>query len=311
MGLIALLAFNGSAPWPIYVLWVAQTVLTQLFDGARESYSKSLGTVQNQRTLQAELLYSLYGAQVIGPVISFFLIKGFGPIPPLCLDALSFAAAAWMCSKLPPVGQTQSYSLLRPFRYLGKNPALLRIFLLRSVGYWIPVGLFNYLLFSVVLDKFGLTTLDSAWTYVAIGLGSAVSSGVLRRNRGMLSGASDAVIAAAALGLLALMRLAFLFSPSYLLALLALTVGGLCNGANAVTTQSLRRKLTSDEQFPEVVGLELVVGRVTDWLASTLMFSAMVRLGIGFQAGIWLSSAMLSVLAILHFGKVLREVRWA
>ncbi|MGK5088565.1 hypothetical protein WDW86_13485 [Bdellovibrionota bacterium FG-2] len=302
------LANEGVPPGWVYGLLVLQTILKQVFDGARDSYSKSIGSNDQHRSLQAGLLQAFYSAQVVGSILSFALIKTFGAYVPLFVDALSFFAAGALSLGLPDGVKENQSSLFRPFKYLGKRPALLQIFLLRSVGYWIPVGIFNYLLFSVFFESFGTEPLNSVWSYVAIGLGSGVSSRLLAKEKGILSHHKDTLIAAGALLLLAMTRFAFILVPSFGLSIAVLTIGGLCNGANAVTTQSLRRKLTTDEQFPEIVGLELVVGRFTDWAASTLILIAVTKFGLSFSSGILISAGFLVVLAGLHTSKELRNV---
>lgn len=302
---IAMLSLRPGSHWPIYMLLVAHSILKQIFDGARETYSKFLAAEGEHRTFQAELLHSLYGAQIIGPLLSLVLLRSLGAIIPLWIDALSFGITAWLCWKLPTGNSLQSYSILRPITYLGKNHGLLQILLLRSVGYWLPVGLFNYLLFTVAAERYGVSPQNMPWTYVAIGLGSVISSQFLRANRGYIARIKDATIASLALSFLAFARLAFLIVPSFGWALLVLALGGISNGANAVTTQSLRRKLATDDQFPEIVGLELVLGRITEWIAGTFMFTAMTRAGVGYGPGIVISAVLLVGLAMLHRTKAL------
>jgi MFS family permease len=306
---LMLMTLGTVQPWLVLLILFLQTVLKQVFEGARETYSKGLGSTSEQRSLQAQLLHGFFGAQTIGPVVSFFLLK-FLPIQvPLLLDALSFLFAALVVLRLQDRAQEHDlhFSILRPIGYLRTSPALLRIFLLRSVGYWIPVGIFNYLLFSVIQDHYQLDIVNSAWIYAVIGLGSLSATLVLKDRTVVWADAirklPDAKLAALALTVLAITRIGFLKLPSLGLALVVIAVGGICNGINVVTTQSLRRKLTTDAQFPEVVGLELVVGRLTDWAVASLFLAAVSHGWLSYETGIWISAGSLVVLAGLHLDK--------
>jgi predicted MFS family arabinose efflux permease len=163
---------------------------------------------------------------------------------------------------------------------------------------WIPIGIFNYILFSVVTEHYGLDLLNSAWVYIAIGVGSYMASTWLRFKRGWVSERQDSTIAFIGFFVLALTRLAFMKLPDFSWALLAMAVGGICNGANAVVTQSLRRKICSAERLPEFIGLELLVGRLADWCVSTLLLLLFSKKLIGYEEGIWASMASLLVLSV-------------
>jgi hypothetical protein len=63
-----------------------------------------------------------------------------------------------------------------------------------------------------------------------------------------------------------------------------------------VVTQSLRRKICSPEQLPEVMGLEILVGRLADWAVSTLLLFLFTKELIGYREGIWASFVSLGLL---------------
>jgi hypothetical protein len=283
------------------------SILKQSFESAREHISKGLGEMPQQRRLQAQILHGLYSAQFLGPLLSFALIRLLPIVVPLWLDALTFLSAGLLALKLSPtVRVPESHSLLSPLSYLRKSPALLQIFFLR-VLYWVPIGIFNYLIFVVIQDHFGARIENSAWIYSVIGLGSLIATASLRTGN-LFHEISDTVLAAGALVLLAATRIAFLSVPALGWAMLVFAVGGICNGINAVATQSLRRKLTSSKQFPEIVGLELVSGKAVDWAVATLCSLAMARGFIGYTEGIWISAGTLVLLGMGHLVGKLRGV---
>lgn len=83
--------------------------------------------------------------------------------------------------------------------------------------------------------------------------------------------------------------------PSFKLALAFVFITGLAMGVNAISTQSLRRRLSTAEQLPEVMGLEFLIGRVTDILVMTGMAAAL-----SYQTGVLVAVAWFFVSGILH-----------
>ena len=251
-----------------------QTLLKQIFDSTREYHSKVVGENQCPVTFQSQLLSSFYSAQVIGPLVSMALILAFRIEIPLLLDAGSFLIAGAMASRLRTTVQPLvSLNVLRPLSYLIKYPQLLRLTLLRSIGFWFSISLFNYLLFSVVTQKFHLEVERSAWFYSVLGLGATLSiscirnplTGILTRV-GKLNEGYLAFVGQLAFGLALLGFIAF---NSFLSVIVVLFFAGLGMGINAVGTQALRRKLTTPEQFPEIVALETLIARSTDVAIAT------------------------------------------
>ncbi len=283
----------------IFGLLFIETFLKQIFDCAKEVKSKSLGDEDAQRGLQAQLLHGFYGAQFWGPIASFFLLKNLPLVVPLWIDVASFLIAMFMAARLRDSFLPVKYKLFAPLSYLNKNKDQMKIFLLRSVGMWIPIGIFNYMLFPTIQSHYGLELINSAWVYVAIGLGSMIATGFLKDDIKFLRYMSDWKIAAVGLFVLGLTRFAFISLPSFSMALAILVIGGICNGANATATQSLRRKVTTTAQLPEFIGLELLVGRVTDVVVSTVCFILLQHHFITYRSGMILSAISLFVLGFL------------
>ncbi len=307
---VLMVSTDNFHSWYFLFVLFSLSCLKQLFDAAREIESKALGSTQEQRGLQAQLLSGFYNAQLIGPIISFFLIRYFSISVPILVDGVSFVVAAIASCFLLDLEQPQrvSSTIFKPFSYFSLYPGLRLIFLLRSVGYWFPIGIANYLLFVIVEEQYHLKLENSAWVYSIIGLGSLVATTLLAMKKSTVFSATkltDGKLAFWALLLLGIFRIGFAFSPSFLIASIFIFAGGICNGTNAVATQSLRRKLTDHSQFPEVVGLEIVVGRFVDWLSGTLTGLALTAGLIDFKVGILVSSFLLLGLASFHLSKKL------
>jgi hypothetical protein len=261
----------------IFALLFVQSFLKQLFEAARESRSKIIAQANQHRSFQTDLLHSFYTAQFIGPVLSFFIIKYLHILVPVYLDALSFFICAVLALQVGKTYEVESYGVFRPLSYLHKNPQMLRIFLIRSIGMWVPISIFNYSIFPVVQNHFNLNLLNSVWIYVAVGLGSFAATTVLRKKLKLIEQTSDWRLAQIGFFCIAITRLGFANLNSFYLALGVLSLGGFFNGMNAAVTQSLRRTHATSKQLPEIIGLELVVAKVTDWLTATSCFFLLSR----------------------------------
>lgn len=302
-----------SFPWLFVGIIFLQSFLKQVFDSAREYASKRLGNNLTHRTFQAQLLQGLYGAQFIGPILSYLLINSFGVEIPIFLDACSFAVATIVSLWLPNENMPSTVlSIRQPIKYILANASLRNIFLLRTLGYWIPVGIFNYLIFSVVESHYNLKIVNSAWVYTAIGLGSLLASTALKKeswSRFNFGNIDDQHLAFGALLLLGVTRIGFLNLPSFSSAMIILMIGGICNGLNATATQSLRRKFTTNRQFPEIVGLELIVGRIIDLGTAAGCGLLIAHQAITYTQAIWFSIVFLTVIAVLHLSPTLSSTK--
>jgi hypothetical protein len=326
VAITAIYASFATLPSATYVLalFFLQNIFQRFFEGARESYSRGLGSHSEQRTLQAELLHGLYSAQVIGPIAAFILIVYVSMTLPLYLDAGSFLIAAMLCLRLPSsvnfkTSKPANYSIFSPLVYIWKDRALAEIFLLRAVGFWIPVGISNYLVFNVITDHYNLTVIHSAWSFAATGLGATLSSIVLRyyptsgantlfqKFQRYFWNVSDGKIAFSALVVFGLTQVAFLKLPSLGMALFFIFIGGVCAGFNAISTQSLRRKITPLAQFPEVLGLEMLVSKLTDWVIASLCFWIVAEKKLTYEDGIWVAAISLVLLGVLHLSPSLEQ----
>ncbi|MBI5139550.1 hypothetical protein HZA26_03000 [Candidatus Nomurabacteria bacterium] len=187
------------------------------------------------------------------------MIQYFPIQVPFLLDASSFFICAILSAKLV-TNPTQTHSVFKPFVYLWKFPALWRLVLLRSVGFWIPAGIFNYLVFTIVKQIFQQGVMDSIWTYFAAGIGSVCATLVLRdaqlvnvrwiKNiRQKFKNLSDAHLSAIGLFGLGVTKMAFFTISSFGFGLFIFGLSSFFMTFNAMGGQALRSKLTTSQQF--------------------------------------------------------------
>lgn len=299
--LLALVLNRSSFVPVLFGIQFGLNLLKQVFEGARETHSKSLNVSQRQLTAQAKLLSSFYGSQFIGPIVSFFLVSYLPLHIPFVLDAGSFLVAGVMALGLraaPCVDER--IHILRPLTYLFNRPLLRDLFFLRSVGFWFSIGLFNYLLFSVITEKHGLTLIHSAWVYSILGAGATVATFIIAKWKEYRSMPSEGVMATFAQLVFGVAILGFLWIENRALIWPVLFTAGIAMGCNSAATQALRRNLTTQGEFAEVVGLELVFGRAADALVSTVAALTLRSGVVGFESWLILASLVLFILGPVH-----------
>jgi MFS family permease len=305
---------------PIVILIVCflESVLAQLFSAGRENYSKCLEhkeaegatspALNEQRLLQAQLERGFLAGQFIGP-LSFFVLVGVFQADltvPLILDAFSFFLAGFLCFQLPKVGvYKEKLFILRPLRYLLKTPGLFEIFFLRAFAMWISLGLFNLLLFPITAMQYSLDLVYSTWTYSAIGLGAwaAVKFMGSNKERGngifaSILGLSDPRLAMVSFFLYGAAELLFGYSTLLWVGFLAALLVGAANGVQKVTTRAITRKFTTAAQYPEVLGLEFFIARLTD-LSVAFLFLWASQYGWTYHGGLWVSAVGFWVFALV------------
>jgi hypothetical protein len=287
-----------------------QTFLKQVFESAREFHSKSIGGGESHVSLQSQLMGAFYSAQFLGPIASVCLLWIFRIEIPLVLDATSFLIAGALALQIKGTVKSETEThVLNPIKYLFKLPELRGIFFLR-VSFWIPLSIFNYLLFSIVTENFGLGIEHSAWIYSALGLGATLAVSAIRNpvsgfltRFGQIQEGSMAFLGQLTL---ALMLVVFSVSRSLPTAIFGLIVFGVGMGMNAVATQALRRKFTTQSQFTEVVGLELVVSKFTDVAIATIA-AYFVTTHLASKEGLLISAALVLVVSALMHLKFVKD----
>lgn len=252
----------------LYGITAAQSLLKQIFDITREKHSHSIGSNDSHMSLQSQIATNFYFAQVLGPITAYFLIKSFPIKLPLILDAASFLLTAKLCLNLSDGEKSKSSHLFSSVSVILKNTPLKRLFLLRSIGFWIGCSVFNFILFSIVSEKFKLDLISSAWIYSSLGLGAALAGFTVRNFKSgeLTSFGNLNKIHLIILGhtIYAISVLIFPSVSQFYIAVLFFIFGGFGMGLNAISSQALRRDLTPKENFASVVGLESIVARMVD-----------------------------------------------
>ncbi len=291
-------------------------VLQKIFDNSKETYSKGLPVSGSDRHAQAVLYGGLSSAAVVGPLLALLIIMTLSPTIGILIDTVTFFGTAFLIlSQLKQnVRAAAAPSLFRPFTYLGYKPELRRILILRGILFWIPTGIWNYIVFAVVQKQFGLTSIQSAWTFAALGFGAVVGSSFLRdpaldpkgiaeKIRLQLSKVSNNHLAGIAVFLLGASKIGFTSMPSLPIALTFTVMAGVFVGLNAVSTQAIRRKLTTDDEFPEIVSLEGMLGKLTEFTVASLSAYALLHWGMTYQMGIWATVIGFWLVAAVQYGR--------
>lgn len=296
--------FEIKAIWPLYLILFLQDSFGELFRAARETHSHGLSiATSNKRSLQAQLLSGFYGAQFIGPVLAFLLLRSFSPRIPIALDLLSFVATGFLCFGLK-IGPelNEKLSIVRPINYLRERPLLRRLFLLRTVGFWIPTGICNVLIFVNIAARLKLGVEYSALCFAVLGLGGFFSSSVIQKTRwfngadkrgnGSIAFVGHVGMAACTLGLV--------FSDTILLAGFVYLAHGVFMSLNAIATQTLRRELTSKSELPEVIALEGVVSFTVQFLVAMGVVNILGHIDNSLGIGLIFSSVVFLITAVMH-----------
>jgi predicted MFS family arabinose efflux permease len=189
----------------------------------------------------------------------------------------------------------------KPFVYVWKLPDLRKIFALRSVGYWISAGPFNYLVFSVVTNNFKLSPLMTAWVYSSVGLGGAIATEIIANSINLKKQIGDRNLSIIGHTGLSLMVFAFVKTNNFYLALFFLVFYGIFMSMNATGSQAIRRRLTDNKTFPEIIGAESILGKITDVGVSYIVFLLIER-GIGEINDYMIASSILTfIVGLLYF----------
>jgi len=297
----------GAPPWLFLILFGLQAISKQNFTLGRDTYSKLLGTSDSHRSLTAQIVGGFYGAALIGSVAAFFLLQIAHPAWLFGFDALTFLVSAVLCFNLESkLVAAAKLSILKPLTYLRHNRPLLSIFLIRSMAIWVPIGIFNYLLYTLTEQQFHIDISSNAWTYVATAAGSVISSMILGPKVRLLAKHHDALLAAGGSILIGITRLGLLHAPTFLSLIGVVFIAGLFNGSNMIASQTLLRRIASESEFPELSALEQIVSRLADFLVST---GCAIFVSLGFMTystGIVLSAATFWIVASLYLVAPLR-----
>ena len=271
---------NGTihSPITLYSVLFIVTVLWQIYTAARESFSKNqTNHVSEHRTLQAEILEGFFSAQIFGPPLAAFLILKFNSTLPLLIDGISFGICALLSLFVrSEIKLERKASLLKPLKYFSEKPLLKKIFLLRTVGFWVPISIFNLVLFPMAEEQFknilsqGNELLGTAIFYSLLGFGATVGTLSVRKGLFKSSFLDDGKLAFYCQIMMGTTMLLLIPNFNFFLNQLIFFINGTFMGINALATQTIRRKLATNEEFVEVIALEPIFGRSIDYAVASI-----------------------------------------
>jgi MFS family permease len=304
-----LISQENPSPVVIFPLILLQSFMIQSFSLSRECYSKTLGDDNEQRSLQTEIIKSAFNAQIIGPSVSFILINfGFESLGIYFYLILSLWSL-FLITKLNKNETTIGVHIFRPLKYLfnKENKPLLDIYIIRTVLFWTPAAISNYLLFPLVQRSFELKLHFTTILYFCTGVGGAVASIIISRFGGRRIFDKDWKIAFVALNLLGISRIMVPLLNTFYYSMVLFFLSGIFLGFNAISTQTIRRKLCTNTQHPEIIGIEVVFGKLIEWLIGTIVSVVIVNKYFSINQTYVFGSALTIVFSIMLLKKSLRK----
>lgn len=298
LALISLFSFENPSMSLMFGLLFAQAVLKEIFNNAKDSYSKLLRTDSTHLTFQAQILNGQFLAQFLGPLSIIFLVRIFSIQTILCFDAITFFYSAYTAYKLTnrekialKKGLAKDLSsVFSPLFYARNIQGMSGYLFMRSVIFWIGTGMSNFFGVGIVATKFNLSLINSAWVYFPNGLGAAVSSFSLKNKLiKSLSKCSLTTLACVGMCVTGVVRLFYSSVPYFWVVVVIYFFNGLGMGAHSVSTLTMRSKLTTKEQFPEVMGFETCLGRFVDFLTQCVCIWAIKAKLLDFERGLWVA----------------------
>ena len=273
------------------LLILANSVFSNIFSLSREIHSKHISTLANNIQVQSTTLAGFYKAQFLGPVISMFLITILPLWIPLLFDILSFFLSAFIVSRANLTSFNCGRSNpLRPLLYLHKNKSILTIFTLRSLGFWIGGGIFNFIVFSIITERYAIDPINSAWVYSAVGFGATISTFYLRSKISFSKIHLESFISFIGHAGIALSSIGFYYLHNYFTALLLMVIYGVFMSLNAIGSQAIRRRLIPIENFSEVVWLESFVSKFTELVVSLVVMTVLIRVNHNIEFWLFISA---------------------
>ncbi len=253
-----------------FVAHFSLKVLSILFSSSCEVESKKLGTPEEQTVLQGQLFKGFFAAQMVGPLVALVLLKIFPIYVPLIVDFSTFVVAAFVASSIKNDAKKEEEKkiepshIFKPFSYFSKYPSLHRFFWLR-ISNAFPTGIFNILMVILVQNALNLQLIDTAIFYSAAGIMAYISSTFLANHQSFLYRFPRKNVL-----LVSYIGQAFGYSlfgfKSFLLSLLGIAIAGAFNAASRTISQGIRREISTNDQLPEIAGLEFVVAKTLEWI---------------------------------------------
>jgi hypothetical protein len=298
---------NSATLWTLYLSIFSITVLQQLFSNTRDYISKNITEQSKQSHFhnQSSILSGLFGAQTIGPLLAFILVRNFPLYIPLGIDFLTFLIAAFIGLLLThnqSIHSNENY--LSTFNYIFKNRERCTLYLLRSVGFWFGIGLVNFLIFLIISNRFNLSVVDISIVFITQGAGAFFGNLGLKKFRNIFPSENWKIcfIGHFFLGIGCLL---FFMSNSFKIALIPLFFSAIGSGINMVASQTIRREVVDQNYFAHFIAAELIIGRLSNWGISSL---AKISIEGGVSYEIWYFSGV-GIILLTGFLHVLLQKR--
>jgi MFS family permease len=254
------LAVNAALPHPhVWALYALDFVGTAVFSFGTPAMRSLLPRIVREEKIVAasalESLYSNFNA-VAGPAAGGLIIAAVGYTGTYVFDVASFSASllsVWLLPKLPPAHDAEAASLnsiLDGFRYVGRAPVILGIFLVdtNAMIFGMPMALF-----PAIGEHFGGGSKTVGFLFaapyagaLAVALVSGWAGNVRRQGLG--------VAVAAALWGVAL--IGFGYANTLWVALLMLAFAGAADFLSALWRSAIVLTATPDAMRGRVTGIE-------------------------------------------------------
>ena len=293
---------NSISLWILYSCIFFITLFQQVFSTARDSFSKIIteDTKQSHFKNQSSILVGLFGAQTLGPLIAFILIKNLPLYIPLGIDFLTFIIAAGMATFIFHNRLISSHeNYISTIKYIFNSRERSFLYLLRSVGFWFGIGLVNFLIFLIISHKFNLTVVDISFVFIIQGAGAFLGNVFLRKFKDRLILENWKICLFGHL-LLGLGCFFFLISHTFLEALVPLFISAIGAGINLVSSQTIRREIITQNFFNHFIAAELILGRFSNWVISSI---AMLSIENGAKYEVWylIGVGIIIITGFLHY----------
>jgi hypothetical protein len=183
-----------SSTIPFIIILFLQTFCSKAYEASRDTHTHSLNeNSSDHKNVQAILLSGMYGAQFLGPIGAFVLLKNFSYELPVALDLFTFIISIFLSFRLSRGARlSATIHVFGSISHIKRSPALAKLFLLRTVGFWVPASFFNVMIYEAAVERFQVGVEFAGVIYAVIGLGSLLGALEIRKDRSFLFGALGA-----------------------------------------------------------------------------------------------------------------------
>jgi MFS family permease len=313
--------------WLIYVLTIIQFTLSALFEPGQSAITPSL--VSHNDLVLANTLASITWSVMlaVGAIIGGAVSAIFGESFALIFDALTFAVAAWIISRInvttlefqsdsSPQSNIQGGSFMDGLRFLNANRRIAAVLLVKGGGSLgnVDVLMTIYATQIFVLGKNGQLSLGIM--YSAFGLGAILGPLILNRFH---SGGTGQLRRLVIIGFIwaALGWLIIGLAGTLAIASLALLIRGMGGSANWTYSSVIIQKSVPDRFLGRVFSLDLAVfqlatvlsifvhGSLIDFLTSRIEKAQLLnlhRISLGHELDMLLGFYITDKIALIAFG---------